>query len=101
MHFSTSKNTKSGMVVNMRHTTGGSVMLINKKRKMPLADGVTGGSIGANRIVGIIQSRMPEPPNASMNSVGGSGLMNFSKHVKLSGRSIQKKGEDANINFVY
>ena len=101
MHFSTSKSTKSGMVVNMRHNTGGSVMLLNKKKYIPLPNGVMGGSIGSNRIIGIVQSPLPAPQNSTMNTVGGSGIMNFSKHVRPLGRGIQKKGEDANINFVY
>ena len=98
MHFSTSKSTKSGMVVNMRHNTGGSVMLLNKIKHTPSP---MGGSIGSNRIIGIVQSPLPAPQNSTMNTVGGSGIMNFSKHVRPLGRGIQKKGEDANINFVY
>ena len=100
MHFSMSRSTKGGMVMHMRHTTGGSVMLLHKIAR-PLPDGIMGGSVGANRIVGILQSPMPQPQNSSMNTVGGMGIMNFSKHVKPSARRIQKKGEDENINFVY
>ena len=101
MHFSTSKSTKSGMVVNMRHNTGGSVMLLNKIKHTTLPTLAMGGSIGANRIIGIVQSPLPAPQNTTMNTVGGSGIMNFSKHVRPIGRGIQKKREDANINFVY
>ena len=93
MHFSTSKSTKGGMVVHMRHNTGGSVMLLSKIKNTPLPNSVMGGGIGANRIIGILQPPMPAPQNATMNTVGGSGIMNFSKHVKHSARNMKKKGK--------
>lgn len=99
MTYTISKNTNSGLNMNMRHTTGGSVLLLNRKKVAPLAR-MEGGSIGANKIVGITQSAMPAPQNASIATVGG--MMDFSKHVKMSARKMRKKGDDdSNINFVY
>ena len=97
MHYTLSKSTKGGLVMNMRHTTGGSVMLLSRIKTSP----IVGGNLGANRIVGITSNAMPNPPpSASMASVGGS--LDFAKHVRSSARKMQKKGkEDSNINFVY
>ena len=100
MHYSMSKSTKGGLIMNMRHNTGGSVMLLSKIKTAPLQK-MVGGDLGANRIVGITSTAMPNPPpSASMASVGGS--LDFAKHVRSSARKMQKKGkEDSNINFVY
>ena len=101
MHYSLSKSTKGGLVMNMRHNTGGSVMLLSKIKTTPLNSKMVGGDLGANRIVGITSTAMPNPPpSASMASVGGS--IDFAKHVRSSARKMQKRGqEDSNIKFVF
>ena len=86
MHYTLSKSTKGGLVMNMRHNTGGSVMLLSRIKTSP----IVGGDLGANRIVGITSNAMPNPPpSASMASVGGS--LDFAKHVRSSARKMQKK----------
>ena len=101
MHYSMSKTT-GGSVFHMRHTTGGSVMLLGKIKIARKLNDIMGGDLGANRTVGIISNPMPNPPpSASIaSSIGGS--LDFSKQVRSSARRIQKRNEkDSNINFVY
>ena len=82
--------------IQVKQTTrGGAVtLLLNKivKRPMPM---VRGGSIGSNRIVGII-SNGPSLPNAR-NSIAGGDLLNsfnFNKNAK----NLKKS---SNIKFIY
>lgn len=83
--------------IKINHTTkGGAVtLLLNKIVKRPMAM-VRGGSIGSNRIVGIISNGSPSLPNAR-NSIAGGDLLNsfnFNKNAKNSKKS-------SNIKFIY
>ena len=77
-------------------TRGGAVtLLLNKIVKRPIAM-VRGGSIGSNRIVGIISNGSPALPNAR-NSIAGGDLLNsfnFNKNAK----NLKKS---SNIKFIY
>ena len=101
MHYSMAKTT-GGSVFHMRHTTGGSVMLLGKIKIARKSNDIMGGDLGANRTVGIISNPMPAPPSNSIASAYVGGSLDFSKHVRSSARNIQKRNEkDSNINFVY
>ena len=102
MHYSMAKTT-GGSVFHMRHTTGGSVMLLGKIKIARKSNDIMGGDLGANRTVGIISNPMPNPtPSASIASAYVGGSLDFSKQVRSSARRIQKRNEkDSNINFVY
>jgi hypothetical protein len=88
MHYS---NTK----YNGRTTRGGSVILLNKIRKIPPP--IEGGAL-SNKIVGITSNAVKSPPQSmAMASVFG-GMLDFNKHVKASRK---KKEKEENIRFVY
>jgi hypothetical protein len=83
-------------------STGGSILLLNKIKRKPLP--VQGGTILSNMNVGITSNAIRAPQSQSMIPVVG-GMIDFNKHqhVKMSGRSVQKKKDkgDENIKFVY
>ena len=81
-------------------STGGSILLLNKIKRKPLP--VQGGAILSNMNVGITSNAIRSPQSQSMIPVVG-GMIDFNKHVKMSGRSVQKKKDkgDENIKFVY
>ena len=91
MHFTNSD-------MKNRTTKGGSVLLLKKIKTKP----IEGGAILSNRNVGIISNAVKAPPSMSMASIGG-GMIDFSKHVKVQSRNVQKKKDksDENIKFVY
>ena len=86
-----------GRYVNLRHSTkGGAVtLLLNKVVKRPMAM-VRGGSIGSNRMVGIISNGLPSLPMARSSIAGGDLLnsINFDKNA----RNLKKS---SNIKFIY
>jgi hypothetical protein len=95
MHFTNSE-------LKCKTTKGGSVLLLNKIKRKPLP--IQGGAILSNMNVGITSNAVRQPPlSNSMASVTVGGMIDFNKHVKMSGRSIQKKKDkgDENIKFVY
>jgi hypothetical protein len=95
MHFTNSE-------FKCKTTNGGSVLLLNKIKRKPLP--IQGGVILSNMNVGITSNAVRSPPlSQSMASVTVGGMIDFNKHVKMSGRSIQKKKDkgDENIKFVY
>jgi hypothetical protein len=90
MHFSNTQYKKTAK--------GGSVVLLNKIKKMPPP--VEVGDI-SNRIVGITSNPVRDnAPSRSMASVGG--MLNFSKHVSTASKNVQKKKDrEENIKYVY
>ena len=83
--------------IQLRHSTkGGAVaLLLNKIVKRPMAM-IRGGSIGSNRIMGIISFGRPSLPNARSTIAGGDLLnsINFNKNA----RNLKKS---SNIKFIY
>ena len=78
-------------------TSGGSMLLLKRKFKIPVIKDIVGGAMPSNRIVGMITSRIKPVPSSSMaSSIVGGDIMDFSKSVKRNAR----KKEDENIKFV-
>jgi hypothetical protein len=98
------KNSNGSKVVTLgRSTRGGSILLLNKIKTKPLPEGISGGAILSNRIVGVISNPTKPPQSNSLaNSAVGGSIIDFSKHVKANARNIQKKRDtEENIKFVY
>jgi hypothetical protein len=92
MHFSNTPYRKC--------SKGGSVVLLNKIKKIPHQP-IEGGDIISNRIVGITSNPTRAiAPSRSMASVGG--MLDFNKHVSSASKKVQKKKDrEENIKFVY
>jgi hypothetical protein len=88
MHFSNTQYKKSAK--------GGSVVLLNKIKKMPQPV-VEGGDIISNRIVGITSNPVRNiAPSRSMSSVGG--MLNFNKHVSTASKIFKRKRIEKKIS---
>jgi hypothetical protein len=95
MHFTNSD-------LKGKTTKGGSVLLLKKVKTKSLP--IQGGAIFSNMNVGMTSNAVRSPPlSNSMASVTVGGMIDFNNHVKISGRSVQKKKDkgDENIKFIY
>jgi hypothetical protein len=102
MHIPIKHSNGSKVVTLGKTTRGGGILLLNKIKTKTLPEGIHGGAILSNRIVGVISNPTKAPQSNSLaNSVGGS-IIDFSKHVKMNARNLQKKKDtEENIKFVY